>query len=63
MEQEVRRAQTGDAVDQLNPEKRAILELLLLSAVELIMLRDAIMRGEQDEALEHFKSGRPIRCK
>ena len=50
MKQKVHRAEARDAVDQLDPEERAILELLLLRPVELIMLREVIMRREQETA-------------
>ncbi len=50
MQEQVHRAQARNAVDQLNAEERAALELLLLFAVELVMLRNEIMRREQETA-------------
>ena len=50
MKQEIHRAEAGDAVDQLDAEERAVLELLLLRPVELIMLGEVIMRREQEPA-------------
>ncbi len=51
VQEQVHRAEARHAVHQLDTEEGAALELLLLRPVELIMLRDVIMRREQEPAV------------
>src|SRR5207249_8128578 len=48
MQQEIHAAKPGYAIHQLDAEKRATLELLLLCAIEGVMPGDVIMRREQE---------------
>ena len=50
VEQQVHRAEARDAVDQLDAEERAVVELLLLGAVEVGALREVIVGCEQEPA-------------
>ena len=48
VKEEIHRAKASDAVDQLDPVERAILELLLLLSVQGEVLGDVVMRGEEE---------------